>query len=298
MPKHTAPSPLAFTLIVGMITGCPANNETATSSTVTNATTHNGSDSGADSSTLTGTVPTSSNPSTTTTDNVPTTTGDTTNISTTDPTTSTGPVTATTTDPTLDPSTSTSTTNTGASTVGDSETGDATGADTQERRIFITSGTMNGGKLFGLPGADGICIFHAQDANLPNPGNYIALLSDNENDALTRLAPDFTGVYVLNTDPPTIVGTRQDLVSDTLEAPINIDEWGTSVSVPSAKVWIGTSDLEGGLTCNGWASNNALEQATVGDPQLTDGGWRDIGPMPCNDQFFRLYCVENPVEQP
>jgi hypothetical protein len=92
----------------------------------------------------------------------------------------------------------------------------------------------------------------------------------------------------------------EDAIDRILDAPINVTE-NRNVVVDDF-VWTAT-DPDGRHSdsghCVNWTSNDVLNTGQVGDVDLADAGWTDIGAGNNCDALNRIYCfadVEVPVE--
>jgi len=78
--------------------------------------------------------------------------------------------------------------------------------------------------------------------------------------------------------------------------PINIDEFGTTVSGPYT--WTNTTctgAIESSVHCSSWASSSAGINGNNGVPGVTGCPWSDQGWEECSGTFpgtMRLYCFE------
>jgi hypothetical protein len=139
--------------------------------------------------------------------------------------------------------------------------------------------------LGGLVGADEICSFEAEGAELP--GSFRAWLSATDADAIDRIAGDgpwhdVTGQRLFN--------NHSHLRSAPL-TPIIIDPFGDSVL--AGGVWTGTGvggRLAGGDTCGDWTTEDPFRDAATGYTVASEG-WTDSSPAPCTWEQH-LYCLQ------
>lgn len=175
---------------------------------------------------------------------------------------------------------------------------------TGDKRVFVTSMTYQGGLLGGLAGADTKCNARAEVAGLA--GNYKAWLSTRLTTAASRLTHS-TGAYRL-IDGTTVAANWDELVSGTLQNPIDHDELGHLYSAPSncgivggvLPVWTATT-YEGVYeqafdeTCVNWTEievGGFYGDGGVGNAQAADTFWTEsLCAIACVDHAS-LYCLE------
>lgn len=188
---------------------------------------------------------------------------------------------------------------------GDEECDDANANDVDDactstcarpRLAFLTSALYNGGDIHGLEGADNRCRKAALDANLPEPVNFKALLSDSITSAADRLHHS-RGPYRL-VNGLQVARDWEALMHESLEHPLDTTELGTK-GVPA--VWTGTGP--GGVAvvdtnhCEDWNSMSFNDYGSWGDPTYVDSGWwldepnPVVNPTDCATQQA-LYCLE------
>jgi len=161
-------------------------------------------------------------------------------------------------------------------------------------QVFVTSLSYDG-NFPGLAGADTACTTAATNANLP--GDWTAWLSDGPTDAVDRI---LDAEYQL-LDGTVVANNKADLTDGTLDAPINQDEHGNTLSAGFI-VWTAT-DIDGtfGLSgnCVNWTTASNANTAQTGLLDSATATWTDAGGgAPCNTTH-RLYCFadqEVPVE--
>ncbi|MFY0533553.1 hypothetical protein [Nannocystis pusilla] len=95
-------------------------------------------------------------------------------------------------------------------------------------------------------------------------------------------------------DGQEIAQSWADLTDGSLDAPINIDEFGALV--PQASVWTGTSASGTALadTCNSWSLTSSTWKAYEGRNDVTDFNWsaRSLALSANCSILQRLYCFE------
>jgi len=163
-------------------------------------------------------------------------------------------------------------------------------------QVFVTSGAYTG-NLGDQAGGDAACTAAATDAGLA--GTWTAWLGKGScgacMDPKDRIQD---GEYQL-LDGTIVANNRADLLDGTLDAPINMDETGTTL-VGAFEVWTGTDpDGTGGSgpgTCTVWTTNSVETRGQSGTANATDAKWTDNRSETC-DVFNRLYCFADvPVE--
>jgi hypothetical protein len=152
--------------------------------------------------------------------------------------------------------------------------------------VFVTS-KVSTANLGGLAGADATC--NELAANAEMPGTYVAWLSDDNTDAITRVTSN--GPYATRTGV-VVASSLADLTDGTLSKPISEDENGNLV--PIREVWT-DADPSGTRTfsnCYNWTSGaNNAPYAVVGLNTSTDSTWTSVFLQFC-DRNISLYCVQ------
>ena len=159
-------------------------------------------------------------------------------------------------------------------------------------RLFVTSSATDG-SFSGVNGADTACGNAANRASLS--GNWYAIISDKSTDASSHVS--IKGP-VVNMNGDLLATGASDLWDGTLDAPVQLDETGSTVS---AKIWTGSlkdgrKDGAGG-TGNGnycgpsWNNNNSVKRGEVGDATASDAKWLNAGSESC-DRSLHLYCID------
>lgn len=176
-------------------------------------------------------------------------------------------------------------------------------ASDQPRVAFITSVTGNGDLsswddadgASGLAAADAVCQTRAQAAGLANPGNFVAWLSDSDDDAYCRLhglsgkradncgqaeLPSAAGPWVRTDGFPFSPGVSQLTASSpVIYAPLRLNEYGEAVS---SAIFTGTR--VGGdasdQNCDDW-SNGADDGTRVlqGNTNATGQRWTSVNTL-------------------
>jgi cysteine-rich repeat protein len=167
-----------------------------------------------------------------------------------------------------------------------------------EARLAFATSTLHDGNLGGLMGADTICNMRAQEAGLP--GTYMAWLSTNEGSPATRfvqsMVPYFTVTGIKIADNWT------DLVDATLDASLQIDQWGapspigTNVCVVNnvqnnrtAFTGTGSNGLPNGGSCTNFTSN--VGPVTVGVTTSATFRWTNCAQLSCANTSA-IYCFQ------
>lgn len=173
---------------------------------------------------------------------------------------------------------------------------------------------LSGTNLSGLAGADRICQALAAASGLANPTDYVAWLSDRDNDAYCRIfglsgkKADRCGLASLPVGAGPWLRTDGVPFADTIEnaldankvyAPLNVDETGNRF-LDEAESFTAT-DIDGTFNtqfaedgdCNRWSSAAPnISGATQGSNLATGQYWTfDDGGVSC-DQHSRLMCLQ------
>ena len=184
------------------------------------------------------------------------------------------------------------------------------------RVIFVTSITGTGdlgswpdaGIKTGLEAADEICFQRASAASLDNAEQFVAVISDSEDDAYCRLH-GLTGKRNANCGQADLPGNsgpwvRTDGVQFADRTPFSLsstyavynppffDEFGNPVPLLT-RAWTGSSSFGQGTssTCNEWTSADAGDLGLVGSTDGTAGSWITFGVTTCSASR-PLYCME------
>ncbi|PCC71302.1 Myxococcus cysteine-rich repeat-containing protein [Nannocystis exedens] len=174
---------------------------------------------------------------------------------------------------------------------GNTADGDLCNANcTRPKRVFVTSISWNG-NLGGIAGAKSKCQARAATGNLG--GTWDAWISTGTNNPAGRFVKSTTRYARL--DGVEIAQTWADLTDGTLDAPINVNEFGDMS--PQADVWTGTADDGTSLSehCNGWTTSSGLGVLGIeGRNNAVDFNWTArslINASNCST-LQRLYCFE------
>jgi hypothetical protein len=151
--------------------------------------------------------------------------------------------------------------------------------------------------LGGLRGADDKCQAHAEEASLP--GTYKAWLSDSylspSNRFRCRQASCSSRGYKLANEHP-IASDWDALTSGTLEAAIEITEFGVSPLGGTPSVWTntqidGTPTGDTSQSCSNWTSTTG-SNAALGFYQANDSHWTaSTTSSSCAGQL-QFYCFQ------
>jgi hypothetical protein len=171
-------------------------------------------------------------------------------------------------------------------------------------RVFVTNSTWNG-NLGGLAGADAKCQAAANAAGLGSTRTiWKAWLSTNVTNASSRLY--HSNIPYKRIDGAVVANNWADLTDGSLQNPINVTEYGSTIGRFQEKlVWTGTNytglSLYSPYSCNNWLSTASNGHA--GTSNKTDVQWTlfstpaGIYPFYCGN-LFRLYCFEQPKYKP
>lgn len=194
----------------------------------------------------------------------------------------------------------------------------------QPRVAFITSVTGNGnlsswqdaGGATGLAAGDAICVARATAAALANPQNFVAWLSDANDDAWCRIhglngkrasncgqqsLPAAAGPWV-RTDGQPFAESIEQIVPpfNRILLPLRFDEFGNKLA-PNLGLWTGTFTQGSvsflGETCSNWTfgSSGLGSRGLSGE---TAGGWTATGGIGCSSPTQRLICMEREAGPP
>ena len=172
------------------------------------------------------------------------------------------------------------------------------------KNVFVTSQSHNG-DFGGLSGADSFCQSLAMTAGLS--GTYKAWLSDSTGSPSTRFAQASVPYRMI--DGTTIANDWTDLTDGTIQTPINLNEYGSTVSssmVFSFTMVDGTAGVFQSATsncygddchCNNWTNSNGQGSPTpgsaVGQTNQTDDDWTDYSYYNgCGPTGQPIYCFE------
>jgi len=195
----------------------------------------------------------------------------------------------------------------------------ATNAGAQ-RVAFVTSVTGTGdlnswgdsGGLHGLAAGDAICVARAGFGGLANAGNFVAWLSNSDDDAYCRLhglggtkagncgelsLPESAGPWVRTDGMPFAAAVADFAKFDgAVFMPLLFDEFGNEIPFdPSISVLTGT-DSDGtlaydGESCSEWQASAAAQQVMIGRSLQASNGWTNGGGDSCGN-LARLACLE------
>ncbi len=139
----------------------------------------------------------------------------------------------------------------------------------------------------GLAAGDAICETEAAANHVWGGGHYRAWLASSGNDATDRITGN--GPWV-RFDGIEVAASRSELISGTLEAPINFEPSGTYES--NAGAWTGSdaSGLETADTCGDWTDTG--QQGRTGLVNRSSSGWAGgPGASSCGLTLAHLYCL-------
>lgn len=196
------------------------------------------------------------------------------------------------------------------------------GAESYDHYIFTTSSSGTGAfgewaaagdsGFVGLSAADYICQLEASGAGLPNPDNYIAWVSDSQNDAYCRAhgmfgtkgddcgasggLPVSAGPW-LRTDNQLFGGDLPGIVEDgEVYRPVDLNALASPFFSPK-QAWTGTSadGTSSGFHCNDWTSSSSgdgsdLYLGLTGNTESTVINWTEDDIRACSDAA-RLTCL-------
>jgi hypothetical protein len=166
-------------------------------------------------------------------------------------------------------------------------------------RVFVTGQTYSASQVGSLTHADQLCQSAATAAGLC--GRFVAWLSDNQTNALSRIAPT-SAPFVLVDGVTVVAKGTTGLTSNALVHAIDVTETGAAAPmVPTAcsdgrrAVWTGTEYTGTGqpnYNCQNWTSGSATATGVVGFAQAMTGAWT----YGCSGSVCAgsasLYCIE------
>jgi cysteine-rich repeat protein len=170
-------------------------------------------------------------------------------------------------------------------------------ACTRNLWIFATAAIDHQGDLGGVEGAHSRCRQYALQSGRADDTwmNFVAWISDADHDARDLLHPG-RGRY-LRTDHVVVADSFEQLLSGTLNAPIDLDEHGD----PAPGGALTGTKFDGtaapGTHCESWTTKTGLDVSLYyGSTAATDSWWTlqdlpDANPAPCSIKR-RLYCIE------
>lgn len=168
---------------------------------------------------------------------------------------------------------------------------------TEFRRVFVTSTTTNGNFPDGVEGADAFCQARADTAGLP--GRFVAWLSTGNSTTQARDRLENAPVPYFRVDGVQVADDFNDLVDGSLDAPINIDEFGATRGAFEG-VWTGTaadgtgvSGFNDNVRCRQWTSDASGDGGRVGSSNVIDNGWTNSGSNFSCNSAKRLYCFQS-----
>ena len=158
------------------------------------------------------------------------------------------------------------------------------------QRVFVSS-TSSLGDLGGLAGADATCQQRADAASLGS--SWVAWLSDEGVGAVDRLSGN--GPFVLVGSNQTVAANKAELVSGTIQNPINRSESG---ALTNGAVWTGTdpdgTKADTGNFCDGWTNATNASAGQTGSTSSTNAFWTNGNQVFCDVDALpvRLFCFE------
>lgn len=184
----------------------------------------------------------------------------------------------------------------------------------QQRIAFVTSATGNGNLgswieagdgLTGLAAADSVCVAQATAANLANPQNFTAWMSDSNDDAYCRVhglsgkkasncgevsLPVAAGPWLRTDGQPWAGSIDQIINSFVVYNPALLDESGVTLPLDH-KAWLSTL-FDGtfqGNSCSDWTDSSGTFGYTL---PLQFTSWYGDGGASCGADNVHLLCLE------
>ena len=167
------------------------------------------------------------------------------------------------------------------------------------KTVFVTSESFTadlrseGMAPTGLRGGDELCQAAAENGIVP-PGQYIALLSNSDKDAIDRLPANPDGYFLPNgVKVADDTAALFDTATVSLLASIDIDEFGNSIL--QEDVWTGTlvDGTFSGNACDDWSNSESTFNffGLFGLSDETGEAWLNESPGICG-LTSHLYCVQ------
>ena len=153
-----------------------------------------------------------------------------------------------------------------------------------DKLVFITRDDKLGMNQTAAS-ADSFCAQAAAAAGLP--GTFVAWFSDTDNNisAIDRITIPGTWARL---DGATVASGISDLTDGSLEAPINVDEYGN----PTTSNTAATNTLISGSFDPDSCSLSSPGSGKTGNPQATDSRWTENSTALCNTTHHPYYCFE------
>jgi hypothetical protein len=172
------------------------------------------------------------------------------------------------------------------------------------KRVFATANRYDGA-FGGVFGADAVCQSDAAAAGLS--GTYRAWISDASSGPANRFVRSNSEPYVL-VDGTVVANNWADLTDGTIQAPIDLDEYGNAVTYSFTYSFTrtdGTPGLFGNAAedcygedchCRGWTTTatqgNPIPGSVVSRVGFTDDDWTDYSFLNACGGSYGLYCFE------
>lgn len=168
--------------------------------------------------------------------------------------------------------------------------------------VGILGNWADAGGNVGLAAADAVCVARATAANLPNPGQFVAWMSDSTNDAYCRIhgfngtKANLCGQATLpvgagpwqRVDGTPFMAVIERAVEGDVYMPLSLDEFGATVN--NQRLYTGTTPdgTVADLHCGNWLIDDDVR---VGSTSQTYPGWTELaGRAFCNSG--RLACMQ------
>jgi len=157
-------------------------------------------------------------------------------------------------------------------------------------RVFATFGFRQG-NFGGINDADSFCQNSANSSPLTQGGTYLTWLSTTNPDISpnTRFHQVTVPYQLLDGTP--IADNYSDLISGSIDNPINRDEFDNFVVINS--IWTGTDEFGNPLAsnCNNWTTNLIDVMGGIGTVGQSDSNWSNFVNATC-DNPYKFYCFE------
>lgn len=173
------------------------------------------------------------------------------------------------------------------------------------RRLFLSSKLFTG-NMGSRAGADLACQNMAEDALLPNPKQFRAILADSKGSPNTFLANDASGLPFIAPSGQVLATSYTELID--VGPGLGVTATETGELIKDALVWTNVGPFGDPFvtdpmgTCADWTSAEPMRSARVGLnavgawdlPEWQDGHqWLTFSTKSC-EKWYQIYCVEAP----
>jgi hypothetical protein len=164
---------------------------------------------------------------------------------------------------------------------------------TPGRLAFVSKGSF--ATSHGVSGADALCQSEATAAGLPNPTQFLALLSTSTASAASRFDMSAISAPYVRPDGIKIADAATLAAGATLDSGIWQHADGTYVTEFAAAVWTGSTspDVVGTLatTCQDWTTLNGGDTGSLAVSNVTDTWWNTDSTTACGFSHS-IFCLD------